>query len=81
MTTDEFVKWAILAALGGLVVLLKWTADRLHKRVDELEKNKVSGSSFDDLKDEFREHRRETTQSLKSIDKNILAIVSKLNRG
>lgn len=60
------------------MALLQWNAKRIHERVDSIEREKATNKSVDEFKQEMREHRTETREALMEINKNILAIVSKL---
>jgi ferritin-like metal-binding protein YciE len=75
MSTNEFVDWLILAILGGFVAVLKWSADRLHRRVDELEKSKAEKDAISDLKKDFHDHREETRSQLSAIQNSINQIL------
>lgn len=75
MSPDEFSEWAILAILGGFVALLQWTASRLHKRVDDMEKAKADKEIISDLKKDFHGHREETRGQLSAIQNSINQIL------
>jgi hypothetical protein len=51
----------------GFVGVLTWLGIRLHNRVDNLEKDKVSVETLSDLKEQMAEHRKETQANFQEL--------------
>lgn len=80
------LSWLIITLVGVVMGLLSWNANRLHRRVDDLEKYKadnealvqaqaVTTGRFERLEKSLDAHRKETTEGLNNINQNVIQLL------
>lgn len=72
---------AATALLGLLMALLKWNANQLVKRVEQLEREKAAKSEVSEVKELMREHREETREAFRHVNTSLTQILLSLRNG